>query len=610
MCPLAQARQDLLGACGLLGEAAQPASWCGRPQWQVLDTAFGTGLNFLSTWAAWRRDAQRPARLFYTAAEAAPLSGDDLLVHLAPYPELHELANALALQWHGLLPGVHRFVFEQGAVSLTLCVGPAHDWVPTLDAAVDSVFLNGLRPGLEPESPDAGLLRSVVRLCRPGTALATQSHDRALSDALTRCGFEVSHSNAETSGPIGLRARFAPRWVPRHKPRSAQRPEAGHAVVVGSGLAGSAVAWSLAQRGWTVDVLDMAQAPAAGASGLPAGLVAPHVSPDDAVLSRLSRSGVRLTLQRATQCLQEGLDWAPSGVLEHRVEGKRGLPRTPPWAQAGMAWSRPADADTDLARTHLPPDTLALRHGMAGWIRPARLVQAQLRHANIRWHGNSPVHALRHTPAGWEAVSADGRRLALASQVVLASAWATQGLLQGLGHHALPLNPLRGQITWGWLEELPTNAQALLPAMPVNGHGSFVHGMPGPGTDGRPAWFTGSTFERGATTGHTTPEDQAANQAKLARLLPDLAQAMAPAFAHAQAWAGVRCTLPDRLPAVGPVDSDRLPGLHVCVGLGARGLTLSVLCGETLAAWLNGEPWPQEPKLAQALMAERFLRKA
>ncbi len=50
----------------------------------------------------------------------------------------------------------------------------------------------------------------------------------------------------------------------------------------------------------------------------------------------------------------------------------------------------------------------------------------------------------------------------------------------------------------------------------------------------------------------------------------------------------------------------RLP-LQLCTGMGARGMTLAVLCGEVLAAGLCGEPLPVALSLAQRLRAERFL---
>jgi len=195
---------------------------------------------------------------------------------------------------------------------------------------------------------------------------------------------------------------------------------------------------------------------------------------------------------------------------------------------------------------------------------------------------------------------------------VLATAFQTRELLADAGLPTVPLNALRGQVSWGRVADLPAEAQDLLPPQPVNGHGSFLHGMPGPdgsAAAGMPVWVAGSTFERGATEADTKPSDRSANQIKLERLLPALASRMGAALGHADMWAGVRCTLADRLPAVGPLDAQAAPGLYVCAGLGARGLTLSVLCGEVLAAWLHGEPWPTDRKLALALLAERFAAK-
>src|SRR5215217_5615374 len=46
-------------------------------------------------------------------------------------------------------------------------------------------------------------------------------------------------------------------------------------LVVGAGVIGLAVAWRVAQRGLSVSVLDRADAPGAGASGVAAGMLAP-----------------------------------------------------------------------------------------------------------------------------------------------------------------------------------------------------------------------------------------------------------------------------------------------------------------------------------------------
>ena len=399
--------------------------------------------------------------------------------------------------------------------------------------------------------------------------------------------------------------------APPH-PQAALLAQPRRAVVVGAGLAGSAAAYSLAQRGWQVQVLDAAVAPAAGASALPAGLIAPHVSPDDAPLSRLSRAGVRATLERVAALLPQGQDWGKTGVLEHRVEKKRALPATAPdgprWMDEWSLEASPAQLGA-AGLAGLEPPASALWHPCAAWLRPAQLVRAQLAHERITWRSGCAVARLLPCAQGWAVLDAQGQTLAQAPLVVLAAGFAVRTVLDSLGDVAesaklLPLHALRGQVSWGLQDELPQAARAALPPWPVNGYGSFLHGMNGP--SGAPMWIVGSSFERGNTSAAATEADQAANLARLQRLLPRLGALMQPAFQAAQGWAAVRCTLPDRMPAVGALDAVRWPGLHVLCGLGARGLTLSVLAGEVLAAQLHGEPWPLETFLAQKLLAQRF----
>ena len=383
-------------------------------------------------------------------------------------------------------------------------------------------------------------------------------------------------------------------------------------------MAGAAVAFSLAQRGWQVEVLEAAPALGAGASGLPVGLAAPHVSPDDNVLSRITRAGVQATLERAQSLAQAGAlsakDWGLTGVLEHRIQGKRDLPSGKALPQAHEIWStRASQAQVDAAG--LASGSPALWHSQAAWLRPRRLVAAQLALPGIRLQWGCKVQRISYNTAGWAVWHEDGRLLAQTPELVLASAYDTAELLRGFlssetgPQLQLPLHPLRGQISFGRVDALPSATQAHLPPFPVNGHGSFISGVSAPGNDAA-HWFIGSTFERDSTQAPVRDEDHAANQTRLNTLLPHLAEGMAPGFEleHIQGWAGLRCTLPDRLPAVGPIDPVRWPSLHLCTGMGARGISLSVLCGEIMAAHLEGTPHPLAPELARHMAAQRFFK--
>ena len=281
---LDQARRVFLQGCGL------PAAWAGQPQWRVLETGFGFGLNFLVTWSAWRADPQRPRLLHFISTEAWPVSAADLLRATSAHPELAPLAEQLHAQWWGLLPGVHRLAFEEGRVLLTLYVGDAQEMLRQQAPTADSVYLDGFSPSVNPDIWSAHTLKAVARCCRRGTQLATWTIARAVRDALAECGFEVQRVPGVPPKRDNLHATYNPRWEPRA--RTATLPDVAplasaqhqHCLVIGGGLAGAAAAASLARRGWQVQVLDQAAEPAAGASGLPAGVFAPHVSPDDAVL--------------------------------------------------------------------------------------------------------------------------------------------------------------------------------------------------------------------------------------------------------------------------------------------------------------------------------------
>jgi len=358
------------------------------------------------------------------------------------------------------------------------------------------------------------------------------------------------------------------------------------------------------------------------------------VSPDDSVLSRLSRSGIRTTLQQARWLLSEGVDWAPCGVLEHRTDGSPAL--APDWPNGpGAAWSEPA-SPTALSAAQLPPDATACWHHQAGWLRPARLAKVLLAQPGIRWQGGCQVARLQRTehpvadghPAVnvWQALDAEGKVLAQAPTVVIAAGSGSLELLE----HRWPLQPVRGQVSWGVHADM---AAPLLP-FPVNGNGNLVPRFPlGDNSVGRHGWVMGSTFERDVQALPPNAADvhsaHATNWAKLQGLLPAIAQALEPAFARVlvspaaaaaaadpnegpaaspamQSWAAVRCTAPDRLPIVGPVDANALPGLWVCTAMGARGLTLALLCAELLAARLQGEPLPLDARLAQAMGTARL----
>ncbi len=364
--------------------------------------------------------------------------------------------------------------------------------------------------------------------------------------------------------------------------------------MIGAGLAGASAASALARKGWQVLVLDAAAAPASGASSLPAGLMAPHLSADDGLLSRLTRQGLlatRAELDRMSGLgrLRPGLDWLAGGTLEHRVRHSRpvALP------EQGAGASRPAQPE-ELAAAGLPADAPAIWHPQAGWVRPGALVRAWLLEPGVQFQGSTRIERLVHgksdqlnTGPTWQAQDESGRVVAEASLVVVAAALGSAALAKG----RLRLQPVRGQVSWSL-----RRAEDRLPPFPVNGSGHLLTGVPL--AEGL-AWLTGSSYGHGERDTDPRQEDHAANLARIRALLPAAADALAPAFANGtvRAWTGVRCASTDRRPLVGLL----APGLWALTALGSRGLTFSALCAALLAARVQGQDLPLSADLAAAL---------
>ena len=583
---LAQARHVFLAGCGL------PAAWAEAPQWRILETGFGFGLNFLATWQAWRDDPRRPRLLHFVSIEAFPVGRDDLLRAASAYPELRPLAELLAAQWHGLLPGLHRICLEEGRLLLTLCIGDVQAMLRAqqrFDA--DSIFLDGFSPQRNPQMWSPDTLKAVSRLARRGSRLATWTIARTVRDALAQCGFSLVKAPGLPPKRDCLQGVFEPAWEIRRRQPAATPARAGRCVVVGAGLAGAAVAASLARRGWQVRVLDAAEAPATGASGLPAGMLAPHVSPDEALLSRLTRAGIRATWQQLEQLLAEGIDWRASGVLERREAEELRVPAG--WHAEGPNESWPASPQ-ELSDCGLPIDASALWHRRAGWVRPARLVEAWLAQPGVSLVTGCSVARIQRTADGiWQLFDDQGDPLASADRVVIAA---------GIGSRKLaPLHPLqavRGQVEWGLQP-----AGIRLPVAPVNGEGHLIAGVPGPAGA---LWLAGATFDRDSEDLAPRTADAAFNRERLGRLHPAAAEALADSFVDgsSRSWTGVRCASADRRPLVGPLNSTD-ETVWLCTALGSRGLSFAALCAELLAARWHAEPLPLPDKLARALDARR-----
>ncbi|MEE2976231.1 MAG: bifunctional tRNA (5-methylaminomethyl-2-thiouridine)(34)-methyltransferase MnmD/FAD-dependent 5-carboxymethylaminomethyl-2-thiouridine(34) oxidoreductase MnmC [Pseudomonadota bacterium] len=616
---LAQAHHVFLGGNDL------PSAWQGKRSFTIVETGFGQGLNFLATWAAWRDDPRRCARLDFVSIEKHPFDRAGLsIVHPKGGP-LAPLAEMLRQSWPVPMPGVHRLALDGGRVTLTLLFGDAMETLPQLSCAADAFYLDGFSPAKNPDLWQPRVFKQLARVARAGATLATYTAAGFVRRGLQEAGFEVRKAPGFGSKRDMTVAQFPTHWRTRRGPAEAPVWSQHHAIVLGAGLAGCAVAERLASRGWHITLIDENEGPARGTSAHRAAAMHPHVSIDDSVLSRLSRAGNLLARRHwdaldragfATGFQRTGVlqlaEHAGDAIEQQRIVQALGYPTD------YIDWLNVEEAAERIGAS-VPQG--GWWFAQAGWVAPPDICRANLAAAgaavDARW--NTRVESLRQDGDQWAALDAHGDVIARAPVIVLANSLGAARLAPLT---SASLKPVRGQLT-----DVPVTALqagAAWPKAVVCGEGYLL-----PAEQGAQSVRIGSSFQPGASDLTERVADHVANLRRLTALQPGQAGALAKLDpAQLRGYVGVRCVSANRLPLIGPLADEaaaavpgfrlrgphaqlpRLAGLYAALAYGSRGLTWSVLGAELLAAQIDGGPLPLESDLVAALDPGRFVLRA
>jgi tRNA 5-methylaminomethyl-2-thiouridine biosynthesis bifunctional protein len=570
-----------------------PARWAGRERFTLLETGFGTGLNFLCTWQRWRDTAPAGARLHYVAVDKHPFRRDDLAQLYRHWPELAPLGAQLLQRYPPLVPGFQRIHLDGGRVNLTLLWGEAAQMLAQLDAQVDTFFLDGFAPARNPGMWSEALFSQLARLAAPGATCATYTVAGEVRRGLAEAGFAVEKRPGFGRKREMLSGRYSGNAATLCAP-----PD--RAVIIGAGIAGTLCAERLAAQGWQVDMVERRDAPARETSGNPAGVLQPVPSADWNRLSRATLAGFHYALRRLQEFAERGpgLVWQQSGVLR-LARDARAAGRQKRIADAGvlppevLRWVEIAEASA-LAGWPAPAPGWWFPEGC--WVHPPSLCAAALRAAGdaVRLHVMSDAIDLVRSTDGWHVTGAGGKTIAEAPVVILANGHLARRFAPAAW---LPLRPVRGQIT-------------CIPAEPGRVLRTVVarEGYVTPATSFG-VHVVGATYEEGSTDEATRDADHRANIERLKFLLPDFAATVD--ASRVAGRAGIRTVGPDRLPLVGaipqgPDNDSAVPGLYGLLGLGSRGLVYAPLLAELLACRLGGEPLPLEADLAHTLSFARL----
>ena len=587
---LAESRYVFLEQSGF-SEAAAKLNSC-----VIGETGFGTGLNFLAAWQAWR--AVSSGTLHFISVEKYPLATTDIQKALSCWPELSELTDCLIAQYPIRRAGVYRLYFDEGRVQLTLCFGDVEDCLKEFTSPVDFWFLDGFAPRQNESMWSASVIKDIARLSHAGTGLSTFTAVGVVRRQLQDCGFQMrkvpgfANKREMLAGTFNVDAGASLLHPCYRLPR--EQKAIKHIAIIGAGLAGTSCAFVANQRGISCDIYD-AGGIAQAASGNALGIAGPCLSADNEAFAQYYFAAWQQALRTWT------LDARFDGIV-HKSGTKHYLRSEADQTRAQRLIDQCCQVD---AWAQLKADKSILEIPDVLLVSPAALCHRYIALSNAQVIQQSVQEIQQQASGMWSVHTAESAQEYDA--IIIANA---QAALQFSCCHHLSLQSVRGQLL-EFSQSISDDARIQQDDLYLT---PFHNGKQ----------VLGATFQRDDPDPNVRLADQE-------ELMQEARQIFSVNLANSSVSGRVsfRSCGPDRLPVVGPVidagdfmqrfadlrhgrqwqvydDARYLPGLLLSVGHGSRGITGSLLAAHINCACLLGEPLPIAAKTWQGIASQRF----
>ncbi|MFC2571227.1 MAG: bifunctional tRNA (5-methylaminomethyl-2-thiouridine)(34)-methyltransferase MnmD/FAD-dependent 5-carboxymethylaminomethyl-2-thiouridine(34) oxidoreductase MnmC [Campylobacter sp.] len=253
--------------------------WEKKSEFNVLETGFGAGLNFL---CAFKRFKNSDKFLNFVSIEKTPIARDDLAKIYANFSELADVSGELLGTYPPLIRGFHRLNLAPN-VTLTLCFGDVDTVLDELSFSADAVFMDGFAPAKNEAMWSERVCGKIANLCAFGASVCTYSASGALKRALQNSGFEVNLLKGYGKKREMLHAKFVGErqarseiWFSRFDPAATITPRT--ALVIGGGVAGCVCAFKLREHGLDVTIAEKRSDIALNGSGNHCGILMPLIT--------------------------------------------------------------------------------------------------------------------------------------------------------------------------------------------------------------------------------------------------------------------------------------------------------------------------------------------
>lgn len=157
----------------------------------IAETGFGTGLNFLCTAKYWLETAPQHAKLHFISVEKYPLNTKDITTALNLWPQIQAISEPFLAQYESLISGTQSITLFNNRVQLSLLIGDATECFNQVNDKMDAWFLDGFAPAKNPDMWQGELFKQMARLSKLNTTFATFTSAGDVRRGLINADFEV-----------------------------------------------------------------------------------------------------------------------------------------------------------------------------------------------------------------------------------------------------------------------------------------------------------------------------------------------------------------------------------------------------------------------------------
>jgi len=611
-----------------------PERWQGRKNFVIAELGFGSGLNCVLTIQEWLKhcaQCNEEKTLHYIAIEKHPLSAAVIVELISRYPELKSFCDELVENYPPAIETAHSRRLFNNRVQLHFKFMDVCDALENERLNVDAWFLDGFSPAKNPDMWSQKLFTLIAQNSCDGATCSTYTCAGLVKRNLQKAGFmvnkvtgfgkkremliaelplsekSVNYSYNITTPPLKYKDKP---WFEPPQPKSVALKKA---TIIGAGIAGLSLAYSLVKRGWMVTIIDNHSHVKKEASSNPAPIVYPRLSINNDIDTEffIAAYCYALSLFKSLQKKSQQQFWFDAGLMQ--LMDKKRITRIIKKFRFNSDFISIVDTDELFFRSPAvdKEEQVTVNYASAGVVLPAVLCDIlKCECGNKLDIVDAEVTNINYDDNKWQCFSGS-QLISNAEVLIVANGTGINDLGMSL---KLPVEAIRGQVIT--LNENPVSQKI------KKTHNTDVHITPAINAK----HYLGATYTRNCDMLEVCQVDDR----KLLKALDKNYPGIFKKEDYCETWVGFRTSSKDRLPIVGAIPDESffdkeyadichgrttktyqpasyLNGLYISAAHGSRGFTSCFISAEIVASQITGEPSPVNRTILNYLSPSRFV---